>query len=145
MKVKDVLTAKPAGVISIAPESSLLEASKLLTEHNIGVLVVVDAETHPIGILSERDIIRAAAQHGTQAFEHTVSSTMTAKIITATQNDNLASLSNTMTTKRIRHVPIVDDQTLVGIVSIGDIVKAQLSYFEGEARALEQYIIGGHA
>ncbi len=70
---------------------------------------------------------------------------MTEKIITATQNDNLASLSNTMTTKRIRHVPIVVNHTLVGIVSIGDIVKAQLSYFEGEARALEQYIIGGHA
>lgn len=145
MKVKDVLTTKPAGVISIAPEPSLLAASQLLTRHNIGVLVVVDSDTQPIGILSERDVVRVIAEHGAQALEHPVSSAMTRKIFTATPDDNLATLSNTMTTKRIRHVPIVKDQELIGIVSIGDIVKAQLNYFEGEARALEQYIIGGRA
>ncbi len=145
MKVKDVLAKKPPGVISISPDRTLLDASKLLSEHNIGVLIVVDANQLPVGILSERDIIRLLAQHGAVVLERSVSSAMTEGIIIANPDDNLATLSNSMTENRFRHVPIMDGDSLVGIVSIGDIVKAQLRYFEGEARALQTYITGGRA
>lgn len=145
MKVKDILAKKPPGVITISPDQSLLAAGKLLAEHNIGVLIAVDSNALPVGILSERDIIRSLARNGAAALENAVSSAMTKAIITATPDDNLASLSSTMTEQRFRHVPIVEGDALVGIVSIGDIVKAQLSYFEGEARALQTYITGGRA
>lgn len=145
MKVKDVLAKKSPGVITISPEQSLLAASELLTRHNIGVVVAVDAGALPVGILSERDIVRAIAGAGAAALERPVSSAMTRDIIIATPDDNLATVSSTMTGRRFRHIPIVADDTLVGIVSIGDILKAQMSHFEGEARALERYITGNRA
>lgn len=145
MKVRDILANKAPGVITTTPNETLQAASEQLAKHNIGVLIVVDAAGHPTGILSERDIVRTLAQQGADALAHEVNSAMTKDPLIALPDDEIASLSNTMTAKRIRHLPIMDNDTLVGIVSIGDIVKAQLSHFKGEVRALEQYITGGYA
>lgn len=145
MKVKDILAKKSPGVITIAPELTLHAASQLLAQHNIGALVVVGPDNLPIGILSERDIVRTIAQNGPEALEQLVGQTMTVEIITALPYDELSTLSATMTAKRIRHLPILQEHVLIGIVSIGDVVKAQLVYFESEAQALENYITGRRA
>jgi CBS domain-containing protein len=145
MNVNEILASKSSNVITVKPDQSLHEASQLLAEHNIGALVVVDTARTPIGILSERDIVREMAKHGEGTSKRKVQDVMTSDVIIALPEDDLSYLSNTMTEKRIRHLPVIDDQKLVGIVSIGDIVKAQLVYFEGEAHTLRLYISGGYA
>lgn len=145
MKAKDLLAGKTATVITIPPHHTLHAASQLLAQHNIGALLVIDAEGLPVGILSERDIVHTIAAHNADALSHTVESAMTHDIIIALPDDDLAYLSRIMTAKRIRHLPVMHEQQVLGIVSIGDVVKAQLAHFEGEARVLQQYIQGGHA
>ncbi len=144
MKVKEILKKKSSEVISAKPDHTLQEASQLLANYKIGALVVVDDANKPVGIISERDIVRAVAEHGEAVFSRKVSDVMTRDLIIALLEDDLAYLTNTMTNKRIRHLPVMDGETLVGIVSIGDVVKAQLEYFEGEAHTLRQYISGGY-
>lgn len=144
MKVKEILKKKSADVITVTPNQPLKEASKLLADYNIGALVVVDDSGYPAGIISERDIVRAVARHGEKVFSLRVSDVMTADLIIALMDDDLSYLTTTMTNKRIRHLPVMDDEKLAGIVSIGDVVKAQLDYFEGEAHTLRQYISGGY-
>jgi CBS domain-containing protein len=145
MKVKDILAHKSAKVISIPPQHTLHAASQLLAEHNIGALLVVDDAGMPVGILSERDIVRTLATHGAAALDFAVERVMTKDLIIALPDDKLASLSTTMTEKHIRHLPVMHEQHVLGMVSIGDVVKAQLDHVEGEARILQQYIQGGHA
>lgn len=142
--VKDILAGKPAGVITITPDQTLQAASQVLAQHNIGALVVVE-DDQPAGILSERDIVRHLANQGEAALQLPVADAMTEEIIIALPTDDLDYASSTMTQKRIRHLPIMDDGQLVGIISIGDVVKAQLNFYQGEARTLLQYITGGHA
>ena len=144
MKVKEVLGKKPSKVITITPEQSLQEASALLTKHYIGAVVVVDDNNNPVGILSERDIVRKIADHQADALNHDVSSAMTADIITGVLEEDLNEVSTTMTNNRIRHLPILDKGKLVGMVSIGDVVKTQLDHAEFEAQSLRQYITGGY-
>jgi CBS domain-containing protein len=143
VKVKEILRRKPATVITIFANQSLLEASRLLAEHNIGAVVVVDNDGTPIGILSERDIVRRLAAFQADVSHHRVGDAMTDDVIIAFPDDDLSYVSGTMTDRRVRHLPIMDDQKLVGIVSIGDIVKAQLDHFESEAHMLRQYITQG--
>lgn len=145
MKVRDLLTKKPSGVITISPDKPLRAASKVLAQHNIGVLVAVDVAGLPVGILSERDIVRAIAATGAKALTHTVDAVMTKDLIIATLEDDITSLISTMTDRHIRHLPIMHDQKLIGMVSIGDVVKAQRDFFEDEAHALERYITGAKA
>jgi CBS domain-containing protein len=145
LNVQDILSKKSPTVITISPSQTLSDASQLLVEHNIGAVVVVDEAQNPIGILSERDIIRWIAQQGANALTQKVKAAMTTDLIVAVPDDDLAYLSNVMTDKRIRHLPIMQGNSLIGIVSIGDIVKAQLDYFAAEARHLELYIAGGYA
>jgi CBS domain-containing protein len=145
MKVKDILAHKSADVISIEPQQTLHDASHLLAQHNIGALLVVDEAGLPVGILSERDIVRALAEHGAAALDFAVDRAMTKDLIIALLDDDLAYLSSTMTAKRIRHLPVMHEQQVLGIVSIGDVVKARLDHFEGEARILQRYIDGGRA
>ncbi len=144
MKVRDILKKKSSDVITARPDHTLDSASKLLAEYNIGALVVVDDAEHPVGIISERDIVRAVARHGEKIFSLKVSDVMTKDLIIALMDDDLTYVTNTMTNKRIRHLPVMDGEQLAGIVSIGDAVKAQLDYFEGEAHTLRQYISGGY-
>lgn len=145
MKVKDILGNKSASIITISATETLLDASQLLTEHNIGALVVVDKTDTPVGILSERDIVRKIANHRESALDILIEETMTRDIIIGFPDDELSYVSNTMTDKHIRHLPIMEDQLLVGMISIGDIVKSQLDHAEHEAHTLRQYITGGYS
>lgn len=146
MKVKDILNVKASGnIITISPNASLNDAVQLLAEHRIGAVVVVDNDANPLGILSERDVVRELAQSGSAALDSTISDVMTTDIIVGVLNDDLSYVMNTMTNKRFRHLPIMHEQSLVGIVSIGDVVKAQMEFYEGEARTLMQYIQGGYS
>lgn len=144
VKVKEVLGKKPTKIITITAEKSLQQASDLLTEYNIGAIVVVDNDSLPVGILSERDIVRKIAEHQAEALNLTVKDAMTADIITGVLDEDLNEVSSTMTNNRIRHLPILDGKQLVGMVSIGDVVKTQLDHAEFEAKSLRQYITGGY-
>ena len=144
MKVQDILQKKSSDVFTVRPHQTLNEASQILATHNIGSLVVVNEQQHVIGILSERDIVRQLAQKGEQVGSLTVGEVMTREVVIAVPDDDLAYLSNTMTNNRIRHLPVLNQGELVGIVSIGDVVKAQLNFYEGEAHSLQQYITGDY-
>ena len=145
MKVQDILQKKSGEIFTILPHQTLFEASQILTSKNVGALIVVDDHYAPVGILSERDIVRQLAQKPDAFGTLKVSEVMTTEIIIALPDDDVAYLSNTMTNKRIRHLPVLRDGRLAGIVSIGDVVKAQLDYYEGETRTLQQYITGSYA
>ncbi len=140
MKVRTILTTKGTNVVTIRPEQSVKKAALLLAEHNIGALVVVDQARHPVGIISERDIIRAGARRD-DVFSLPVSQVMTKEVIIGLPQDDLMSVAHTMTEKRFRHVPIVDQGELVGIVSIGDIVKYQRDEYKGELDTLQTQIV----
>ncbi len=145
MKVQDILQKKSSDIFTVHPHQTLNEASQILATHNIGSLVVVNEQQHLIGILSERDIVRQLAQHGEATGSMTIGEVMTTEVVIAVPDDDVAYLSSTMTNNRIRHLPVLQDGKLVGIVSIGDVVKAQLDFYEGESHYLQQYITGGYA
>ena len=142
MKIRQILSYKGMNVITIRPEQLIREAVKLLVERRIGALVVVNSDKKPVGILSERDIIRRAAENEA-VFSETVTDLMTKNIITGIPQDETSSVAATMTQKRIRHLPIVEDGDLVGIVSIGDILKAERDQYRGEIDTLETRILAG--
>jgi len=143
MKIENILATKGTKVVTVRAGQSLKEAIDLLVEFNIGALVVMN-ETEAgklVGIISERDLIRAVAR-GEDIQTRRVSEVMTRKVIVASPQDDLESVMQTMTVKRFRHLPVMDKGKLIGIVSIGDIVKAQLSQYRGEIETLETQIIG---
>ncbi|MCA9874012.1 MAG: CBS domain-containing protein [Anaerolineales bacterium] len=140
MKVRRILSTKGMRVITIGPGKQIRDAVALLSQHNIGALVVVDESNHPIGILSERDIIREAASNE-DVFGLQVADLMTRDVITGMPGDDTHSLAHTMTDRRFRHMPIVDDGKLIGIVSIGDILKAERDQYRGEIDTLETQIM----
>ncbi|HEV8672555.1 MAG TPA: CBS domain-containing protein [Methylomirabilota bacterium] len=139
MNIANVLAQKGVKVVTIGPQHSVRQALALLAEHNIGALVAVDDAQRPVGILSERDIVRAAARNE-QVFGRTVAELMTRNVIVGVPEDDLKSVGHTMTEKRIRHLPVVEKGRLVGIVSIGDIVKAQRDQYEGLVDTLQTQI-----
>ena len=140
MKVRNILTTKGTNVITVRPEQSLQEAARLLAEYNIGALVVLNETGQVVGIISERDIIRKSARQA-DAFSRPVGEVMTKDVITGLTNDDLVSVMHTMTEKRFRHLPIVEQGELVGIISIGDIVKCQRDQYKGELDTLQTQII----
>jgi CBS domain-containing protein len=113
-----------------------------LAKHNIGAVVVLTPDG-VAGIVSERDVVRRLAERGAALMDRPVSEIMTTALFTCTSNDTVESLSVLMTERRIRHVPVVDDGRLIGIVSIGDVVKRQISQLQEEQAQLEQYITQG--
>ncbi len=140
MKIENILAKKGAQVFTIHPDKLLKDAIALLVEHNIGALVVVDDAGKPVGIISERDIIREAGK--TQdIFSRPVRRVMTKDVTTGSPYDDLKSVLQTMTNRHFRHLPVVEHGKLVGIVSIGDVVKAQLDEYEGEINTLQTQII----
>lgn len=145
MQVQDILKKKSSEVFTIRSHQPLADAIKMLADKNIGVLVVVDEQNQPVGVLSERDIVRELAHNIAGMESLKVSHIMTKDVIIALPEDDLTYLSNTMTNKRIRHLPVMQDGKLIGIVSIGDVVKAQLDFYEVEAHTLRQYITGGYS
>ncbi len=140
MNVEHILSEKGRHVVTIAPQASLMEAARMLSEKRIGAVVVSDAGHPVLGILSERDIARAVAADGAGALDQPVSRYMTEKVVTCTARSAINDLMGTMTNGKFRHVPIVEGERLVGIVSIGDVVKFRLAEIEGESRALRDYI-----
>ena len=139
MNVAAILAKKGMGVITIRPGQPIRDAIALLVKHNIGALVAVDETDQPVGILSERDIVRAAFKNE-QVFSQTVKDLMTTNVTIGVPQDALRPVLHTMTEKRFRHLPIMDQSKLVGIVSIGDVVKAQRDEYEGELETLDDQI-----
>lgn len=140
MKVSTILATKGAHVVTIAPEAAVSEAVRLFNKHDIGALVVV-SDDQLMGILSERDIVRQLA-HYERMLDVQVQDLMTPRVIVGRPQDDLASIVHTMTEKRFRHLPIVENGRLIGIISIGDVLKAQRDQYRGEISTLEAQIIG---
>jgi CBS domain-containing protein len=113
---------------------------ELLAARGVGAVVVTDASTSVLGILSERDVVRVLALHGASALEDQVSRHMTPKVITVTRADTIEHVMQTMTEGRFRHLPVVEEGRLIGIVSIGDVVKRHVSVIDTERQALREYI-----
>lgn len=142
MKINSILTTKGWEIFTIRPDQSISEAVAQLAEHNVGALVVVDATGSLKGIISERDIIRKAAKYP-DIFALHVDDVMTKRVIVGVPEDDIISVAHTMTEKRFRHLPIVDGDRLVGIISSGDILKAQRDQYMGEIDTLETQIMAG--
>ncbi len=142
MTVERVLKGKGSEVVSVAPGDGVEKAAQILAERGIGAILAMDGD-RIAGVLSERDIVRAIAARGAAALSESVSSLMTAKVITCTASDSIADVMALMTEKRIRHVPVVEEGKLLGIVSIGDLVKERIAQTEHEAAALRDYISTG--
>ena len=142
MTVKAILSRKGNDVITIEPTVTLSAAVNILAEHRIGALVVVaGADGQVAGILSERDIVRALAQRGPGALQEAVGQVMTRGVVTCTESDTVAALMERMTQGKFRHLPVVERGKLVGLVSIGDVVKHRLGEMEHESNALREYIL----
>ena len=140
MRIGDILNAKSSrDVVTISPDSGVRELLALLAEHNIGALIVSGDGTSLDGIVSERDVVRHLHSDGT-VINNTVSAIMTAVVETAAPDDDLDQVMQTMTERRFRHIPVVDGGTLVGIVSIGDVVKHKIGQLQFERDQLDQYV-----
>jgi len=139
MKISSILQGKGDFVATVDQEASVTQLLELLAEHRIGAVVVYDSE-NLAGIVSERDIARAAHAHGAAALEQPVRAIMTTSVLTCGPEATTAELMGLMTDRRVRHIPVMDEGKLVGIVSIGDIVKARLAELETERDALQAYI-----
>ena len=140
MRIADILKAKPdATVITIQPDAGVRELLSLLADHNVGALIVSSDGESLEGIVSERDVVRALHNEGT-VLNNTVRAIMTELVETCAPTDQLDDLMETMTRRRIRHVPVVQDGKLVGIVSIGDVVKHKMSQLEFERDQLDSYV-----
>ncbi|MEA2904679.1 MAG: hypothetical protein QOG83_611 [Alphaproteobacteria bacterium] len=140
MTVNAILSSKGSNVTTIEPIATLEAAIALLAEQHIGALVVLGPERRVIGILSERDVVRALADQGAAALKQPLALVMTRKVSTCTQADKVNALMEQMTTGKFRHVPVVEQDRLIGIVSIGDVVKYRLGEMEHETEALRDYI-----
>lgn len=140
MTVARILAEKGGSVVTIPPRRTVDEAIHLLAEKRIGALVVGDAEGRVIGILSERDVMRALATAGAAALDHPVSDYMTQKVVTCTRRTSVENVMETMTEGRFRHLPVVEDGRLIGVVSIGDVVKRRIAAVEAEHQAMRDYI-----
>ncbi len=140
MIVKSIIDAKGRDVVTIEPDASLDTAAKLLVERRIGAVVVLGPDYRIIGILSERDIVRAVSEQGSTALQGQVSQMMTRKVATCTMDETIHSIMERMTTGKFRHMPVVEQGRLAGIVSIGDVVKNRIVEMEQESAALRDYI-----
>ncbi|MBR9864567.1 MAG: CBS domain-containing protein [Rhodobacteraceae bacterium] len=143
MLIKQILAGKSAGKIAtVKPDDKVSEAANLLSTHGIGALVVSKTGSDVVGILSERDIVRELGKRGGSCMSDVVGDLMTADIITTTPAETAESVLQTMTDKRFRHMPVMEDNAMVGIVSIGDIVSARLAEVSSEKNAMQDMIMG---
>ena len=140
MIVKAILSAKGGDVINIEPAATLETAVRTLAEHRIGALLVLGPDRRVIGILSERDIVRVLAEQGADALKQPLAQVMTRKVVTCSQSDTVDVLMQRMTTGKFRHLPVVEQEQVIGVVSIGDVVKHRLLEMEQESAALRDYI-----
>jgi len=139
MTVRAILDSKGHHILSVEPEAKLSAAIKLLGERKIGAALVM-SKGRIEGILSERDIVRVLSERGASVLDEPVGEVMTRKVISCRQSDTVAAIMETMTTGKFRHLPVVDGDRVVGLISIGDIVKWRVQEYENEQEALRQYI-----
>jgi CBS domain-containing protein len=140
MTVSRILAEKGREVFTTQPHRTLREVIEMLAEKGVGAAVVTDASMAVLGILSERDVVRVLGRYGAAALDDQVSRHMTPKVVTVTRDDTIDHLMATMTEGRFRHLPVVEDGRLIGIVSIGDVVKRHVSAIDSERQALREYI-----
>lgn len=141
MTVSTILAEKGRDVVTIEPGASLADTVNLLAEKRIGAALILGADRRLIGIISERDIVQALAATGVAALDLPVSQTMTRKVETCNESETISSIMERMTKGKFRHLPVVDQGQLVGIVSIGDVVKQRLQEMERESAAMRDYIL----
>ncbi|OAF06024.1 inosine-5-monophosphate dehydrogenase [Bradyrhizobium centrolobii] len=139
MTVRSILNTKGHQIMSVEPDVKLSAAVRLLGEKKIGAVLVMN-QGRLEGILSERDIVRVLGERGAGVLEESVSQVMTSKVVTCKETDTVAELMETMTTGKFRHLPVTDNGKVVGIISIGDIVKRRVQEYENEQEALRDYI-----
>jgi CBS domain-containing protein len=140
MQVKHILYQKGREVVTIPSDATLCDAARLLAGRRIGAVIVRGQDGNFAGILSERDVIRAIAEDSVAALGKTVASRMTRNVTVCAECDTIEDLMETMTHGRFRHMPVVEDDRLVGIVSIGDVVKTRIEETVREAESLRDYI-----
>lgn len=140
MTVARILAEKGRSVVTVEPQRTLDEAIHLLAEKRIGAVVVSDAEGAVLGILSERDIMRALARQGAGALDALVSEHMTATVVTCARDTTVEDVMHLMTDGRFRHVPVLEEGRLAGLISIGDVVKRRIAAVEAEHQAMRDYI-----
>lgn len=142
MTAARIITEKGREVFTVSPDASLVEAARTLTEHKVGAAVVVNGGREPVGVFSERDLARAVARSGAAALSEPVSSVMSTRLVTAAPSATIDELMGQMTDRRVRHILIMDEGALAGVVSIGDVVKRKIATAEAEAESLKAYIEG---
>lgn len=140
MSVSRILAEKGRDVQTIVPHRTLAEAARTMADRRIGAMVVTGADGSVLGIISERDIVRAMAESGSASLDEPVSRRMTAKVVTASEAMSIETAMEMMTAGKFRHLPVVEDGSLVGIISIGDVVKRHIEKIEAETKAMRDYI-----
>ena len=143
MTVATILNEKGREVLTVGQEETIESTAKLLADKRVGAIVIADKERHVIGIISERDVVRAIARGGAKALTQKVKTFMTHDVVTCHDDDTIAMLMERMTAGKFRHLPVVDDGLLAGIISIGDVVKQRIAEAEFEAQAMREYIATG--
>jgi len=143
MFVSDILAQKGGLVYSVTPGTSVAEVAQQLSSRRIGSVLVLNDQSEVVGIVSERDLVRAAATHGAKALELEARQVMTRDVVTCDPDNSIDEVMQTMTNGRFRHLPVVHHGELLGLVSIGDVVKARLEETQYEAEALKAYIVAG--
>src|SRR3954451_3303733 len=139
MTVRSILDTKGHQILSVEPEAKLSAAVKILSEKRIGAVLVMSGRRIE-GILSERDIVRVLGERGAAVLDEAVSAVMTRKVISCKQSDTVGALMEMMTSGKFRHLPVVEGDKVVGLISIGDIVKWRVKEYESEQEALQNYI-----
>ncbi|MDA8051921.1 MAG: CBS domain-containing protein [Rhodospirillales bacterium] len=142
MTVAAILKHKGHEVVSIGPTASISEVARLLTGRRIGAVLVLDSEEQILGIVSERDIVHSLAANGARTLEMTAGQLMTRVVRTVTPRTTVIQAMTTMTAGRIRHLPVVDHDVLLGMISIGDVVKARIMQQDQEVDSLKAYVAG---
>jgi CBS domain-containing protein len=141
MTVSIILAGKGREVVTIEPHASVAVAADLLAQKRIGAAVVLGADHRLVGIISERDIVRVLAERGPAALDDPVSAAMTRKVSTCNESETVGSIMERMTEGKFRHLPVIDQGRLLGIVSIGDVVKHRLQEMERDSAAMRDYIL----
>jgi len=144
MIIATILARKGGKVVTIRPDQTLRQALAMLAQHSIGAVLVTDARGALVGILSERDIVREAVRNE-RFFDLAVSAIMTRNVISGQSHDDVNAVATTMTSKRFRHLPVLDGDKILGVISLGDIVKAQRDEYLGAIDTLETQIIAERA
>ena len=140
--VSVILGRKGQEVVTVSGHTTLTEVARMLTAERVGALVVTDADGSVSGMISERDIVRVVAEHGPAALDQPVDAVMTRSVTTCTPATTVTELAAMMTEGRVRHLPVLDEGRLAGIVSIGDVVKSRIDELATQAESLERYVTG---